>query len=142
MSPSVSSDGRYVAFGTTANNWGFSAFLNVARRDRIGGVTELMAPDLGSISGIILGFDHIRLSDDGQSVVYMNESFQAEVRNMATGGAEVVTVNISGQVANRQPFAPTLSGDGMWAAWHTYSEILVANDTNGVNDVFVRGPLR
>jgi hypothetical protein len=142
MSSSVSFDGRFVAFGTNATNWGFPTFAFVARRDRTAGLTEMVGPDLGTISGIILAFDRTGLSADGQSVVYMNTAVQAEVRNIATGGAEVVSVNISGQVANRQPFAPTLSADGMWAAWHTYSEILVANDTNGVNDVFVRGPLR
>jgi hypothetical protein len=35
---------------------------------------------------------------------------------------------------------PTLSGDGATVAFHSFATNLVPNDTNGVADVFVRGP--
>ncbi len=142
MSPAISADGRYVAFSSGADNWGFTPNLYIARRDRTAGLIEMAAPDAGTINPIIFGTDRIGLSLDGQVVAYMSDTVQMAVRNVATGAVEMVSINVTGQGANRQPFSPALSGDGRWAAWHTLAENLVASDINGVNDIFVRGPLQ
>ena len=141
MMPSISSDGRYVAFATTATNWGFTGSFSIARRDRTTLSTIEAVSDLG-VPTFILISDRIGMSGDGRMFAYLNNTTQIAVRNLTTGVSHAISVNISGQVANRQPFLPTISQDGVWAAWHTLADNLVASDTNGVTDVFVRGPLR
>jgi Tol biopolymer transport system component len=42
---------------------------------------------------------------------------------------------------NSDSFRPSISADGRYVAFESDASDLVANDTNGVRDVFVRGPL-
>jgi hypothetical protein len=137
----TSTTGQFVAFSAAhLNNWGSAVILGVFRYDSKTGLAVVVAPDLFSMSGMILIPDRFGLSGDGQIVVYMKD--QLTVLNLQTGGVQTASVNISGVGANLQCFTPAVSGDGQWAAWSTLSFNLVASDTNGSYDIFVRGPLR
>ena len=47
-----------------------------------------------------------------------------------------------GDYANIDCDPPLLAADGSWVVWTTKGSTLVDDDTNGVVDVFLRGPLR
>ena len=49
-----------------------------------------------------------------------------------------VPVDAGGQQANSDSFEPAISGDGRFVAFTSYASNLVAGDTNGTRDVFVR----
>ena len=48
----------------------------------------------------------------------------------------------TGAAGSDVSFEPSISGDGRYVAFYSDATNLVANDTNGSSDVFVRGPLR
>jgi hypothetical protein len=50
-------------------------------------------------------------------------------------------VNSSGAQGNGASDLPALSGDGRFVAFSSTATNLVAGDSNGVQDVFLRGPL-
>jgi Tol biopolymer transport system component len=47
-------------------------------------------------------------------------------------------VSIAGVVGNADSYAPSVSADGRFVAFHSYASNLVGGDTNGAADVFVR----
>lgn len=60
------------------------------------------------------------------------------VRNYDTGTTERVSLGANRQQANGSSDRPSLSGDGRYVAFTSSATNLVAGDTNGVADVFVR----
>ncbi len=60
------------------------------------------------------------------------------VRNFLTGQTLRVSVDSAGNQANGPSFAPAISNDGRYVAFESDATNLVAGDTNGVRDVFVR----
>jgi Tol biopolymer transport system component len=53
-----------------------------------------------------------------------------------------VSVSSTGQQGNDSSYDPAISADGRYVAFASFATNLVAGDTNGDLDVFVRGPLR
>lgn len=57
----------------------------------------------------------------------------------SANAVELVSVNKDGNDSgNYNSFWPVISADGRFVAFHSYAEDLVANDSNGTQDVFVR----
>jgi hypothetical protein len=52
-----------------------------------------------------------------------------------------VNVSSSGEQANGFTFGPVPSGDGRYAVFGSEASNLVPDDTNGIIDAFVRGPV-
>ena len=52
-----------------------------------------------------------------------------------------VSVSTSGVQANNNSFLPALNENGQFVVFHSFANNLVAFDTNGVRDVFVRNRL-
>ncbi len=67
-----------------------------------------------------------------------NNSTDVFVYDRRTTTTERVSVNSSGSQANNGSAFPTTSADGRFIAFHSTASKLVANDTNGTGDVFVR----
>ena len=63
------------------------------------------------------------------------------VRDRTLGTTKRVSVGAGGQ-ADGESVAPAISADGRLVAFLSSATDLVPNDTNGDNDIFVRGPLR
>ena len=91
------------------------------------------------------------LSADGRFVVFVSQArnlvatdnraplLQVYRRALASGVTELVSVSTNGTGgANEGAYAPAVSSDGRFVAFESVAGNLVANDTNGVNDVFVR----
>ena len=60
------------------------------------------------------------------------------VRDRRNGATERVSVDSAGGEANRESFLPAISASGSDVAFYSSASNLVAGDTNGVPDVFVR----
>ena len=89
------------------------------------------------------------LSQDGRYVVFASSA--TDLVTLATGGrlqvyrhdrvsgvTELVSLSRTGVASTGSSFAPTLSADGRFVAFVSTGTDLVAGDTNGVIDVFVR----
>jgi hypothetical protein len=141
----LSGDGQFVFFITDASNWGLPPVppsrFRLVRRQRPGGPTGVATDQITSIVSIIAAPDRVQVSDDGQTVAYARNQ-QTAVTYIPTGETRTVSVNTLGQTGDFRAWVPGISGDGRWAVWHTLAGNLVPGDTNGLNDVYVHGPLR
>jgi Ca2+-binding RTX toxin-like protein len=67
-----------------------------------------------------------------------NGEWDIFVRDLQAGTTERVSVDSSGQQANGGGSEPSISADGRYVAFESRAFNLVAGDTNGVADIFVR----
>ena len=148
----LSSDGRFVVFVSMSNDLvpGISnGYTDVFVRDRL--LSTTVRASLGSA-----GQEPDRhcgspsLSADGRYVAFvsaatnlvpgdLNGGDDVFLRDLVTGTIEVVSVDPRGLPAGGG--GPSISGDGRWVAFGSYGSTLVAGDTNGEGDVFVRDRL-
>lgn len=149
--PSITADGRYVAFGSTSDNLvagdtngDWDLFLT----DRLTGLVERVsvAHDGGEADGFSL---QPKLSPDGRHLGFnsgasnlvegdTNEVTDAFVRDLLQGTTERVSVAYDGGEADGGSGGPALSADGRYAAFGSDAANLVEADTNDRHDVFVR----
>ncbi|MCW2635091.1 MAG: domain protein beta Propeller [Blastococcus sp.] len=152
--PSVSDDGRYVAFTSEASNLvpdDTNGGTDVFVRDRISGTTTRVSrPDSGSEFATNRSTYAPVISGDGSSVAFVSDRFDlvaGDTNNQPdvflrdlTGGGLLERVSIGDDEAqpNSASFGPSLSDDGRFVAFSSWAANLVADDTNGIADVFVR----
>ena len=146
--PSISADGRWVAFQSAVNNLvagDTNGVTDVFVHDRQTGSTELVST-IGD--GTSAGGDSPSLSADGRWV-----AFQSAANNLVAGDTDGVTdifvydrqTDATGRVSlasngiqsDAGSYSPSLSADGRWVAFESEASNLVANDTNKVRDIFV-----
>ncbi len=154
VSPSVSGDGRYVAFHSQASDLvpgDTNGALDVFVRDRFTGTTERVSLGPGGIEG---DGDSINpcISSDGRYVVFFSEATDfaagdtngvsdAFLRDRQTGATELISVNAGGGVANGPSYGSyggLISADGRFVAFVSDATNLVQGGTNSVEHVFVR----
>ncbi|HVE40045.1 MAG TPA: hypothetical protein VNM14_09175 [Planctomycetota bacterium] len=150
--PCVSDGGRYVAFLTFDTTLAPGAAPNpgqpiLVRRDVVAGVTELVESKTAQFPFItpVPGYPS-SISADGRLVAFLSREYatfraQVHVRDMA-GGTLLASQHQNGTISNIDCDPPILAADGSWVVWTTRGSTLVDGDTNGVSDVFLRGPLR
>ena len=147
--PSISADGRYVAFSSKAGNLVSGdtyAFSDVFVRDRQSNTTTRVsvASDGTQATGIS-GFPSI--SADGRYVAFWSRAknlvsgdFNPEnifVRDLQANRTTRVSVASDGAEANNNSFHPSISADGRYVAFFSSATNLVNGDSNGCTDVFV-----
>jgi Tol biopolymer transport system component len=155
--PSISADGRYVAFGSYASNLisgDTNGFTDVFVRDRPAGTTERVSVSSSEAQGN--GNSDIEygpsISADGRYVAFTsyatnlvagdtNGTDDVFVRDRQAGTTERVSVSSSWAQGNLDSFGSSISADGRYVACMSYASNLVAGDTNGEIDVFVRSRL-
>ncbi len=129
----VSADGRYIAFQSTADNLvpgDTDGTADVFVHDRLTGTTRLVdGPDGANTAP--------RISGDGTAVAFDND-WRLYVHDLSTGKNERVDVAGDGTPADQWGYAPSLSADGTKVAFYSYAANLAPGDTNGRADVFVR----
>jgi hypothetical protein len=151
--PSLSSDGRFVLFESTASNLvanDTNASLDVFVHDRATGTTERVSVDSSGAegNGISILNQSQEISADGMVVVFFsaasnlvandtNASVDVFVHDRATGTTERVSVDSSGVEGNADSDSPAISADGQVVAFGSIASNFYANDTNGRDDVFV-----
>lgn len=147
---SISANGLCVAFGTHATNL-VPADLNMADdvfvRDLQAGTTTRVSVNSGGVAGS--GHSHwATISNDGRFVSFRssasnlvasdtNNTWDVFVHDRLTGQTERVSLKASGQQPRFASGSSAVSGDGRVVAFTGYDE-LVAGDTNGWGDVYVR----
>jgi hypothetical protein len=159
QNPSISASGRFVAFESNAHNLvahDHNGVMDVFVRDRKRQTTRLVSL---SFSGH-QGNDASTLVDpaitpNGRFVSFMSHATnlvrggtkkttgeQVFLRDLVAGHTTLLSQSSSGKQANHPSFDPSITSDGRFVSFTSLADNLVANDTNGFSDVFVRGPLR
>ncbi len=152
--PSISADGRFVAFVsddfTLVQNPNSNLVLDVFVRDRQAATTVLAS--VGA-TGAHADADCVpfALSGDGRFVTFTSEATTLTagpdgngvlpdvfVRDLVAGVTEVVSVGPGGAQVQGSSFSPGISHDGRFVAFSCSSDAVVAGDANGWPDVFVR----
>ncbi|HEX2293888.1 MAG TPA: hypothetical protein VHN37_01110 [Actinomycetota bacterium] len=157
-SPSISADGRFVAFVSAAS-------LDPDRptdhpavyvHDAFTAKTSLVSLGSGGIANSYS--DEAAISADGRYVAFLsaadnlvphdtNAHYERSlgvdgfVRDLVDEQTFRVTVGEGGQEGNDDAGDLSLSPDGGYVCWSSRADNLVSGDDNGRADVFVRGPL-
>ena len=149
--PSMSDDGRFVAFASAANNLvagDANGSRDVFVHDRQTGATTLASVPLAGGFGNSDSFSPT-ISADGRFVAFLstasnlvpgdaNGRIDVFVRDRQTGATARVSVSSAGAEGDADcVFAPAIRADGRFVAFTTAATNLVPGDTNGVTDVFV-----
>ncbi len=152
-SPAITPDGRYVVFHSyasdlvpnDANGGGGDVFV----RDLMAGTTTLVSLDSAGAAGNGSSDSGV-ITPDGRYVVFRsnagnlaasdtNGTFDVFVRDLSAGTTTLVSANLAGTGAGNGPSAPDgISADGRHVMFGSSASNLVANDTNGLSDIFVR----
>ena len=151
FSSKLSHDGRYVVFASNATNLepkGNNGRTDIYLRDRWAGTTTIQ--DLGTTLAVAsTGASEPAISGDGRLVLFLSTATnlvpgvtggfnQAYVRDHALATIAAVSLSTAGLPANADVGAADLSGDGRYVVFDSDATNLVAGDTNGARDVFLR----
>ena len=150
--PSISPDGRYVAFVSSSNNIGqpSNGSLNVYRYDLTTEAYLLATEVLGggnsnapSISegGTALAFesqaDNLAAGNpSGQADIFYSEAFDAGP-GMVAFHTYLVSQGLLGAAPNGASQNASISGNGRYVAFLSYASNLIDGDTNAAPDIFV-----
>jgi Tol biopolymer transport system component len=147
----ISGDGRYVAFGSGADNLvpgDTNGIHDVFVHDRdTGGMERVSVAGDGTQANY--GSDAPAVSADGRYVAFesfadnlvpgdTNGTYDVFVHDRVSGSTERVSVAGDGTQANHYSSAPAISADGRYVAFGSFASNLVPGDTNDSGDVFVR----
>jgi Tol biopolymer transport system component len=149
-SPKISADGRYVAFSSNATNLvpgDTNAASDIFIHDMQSGVTLSPTVDPNWVIGNA-GSDSPWLSPDGRFVAFRSDANnfvlgdtngQSDVFVQDTQTSIILraSVDSSGVEGNGPSFNPSISADGRFLAFSSYSSNLVPGDTNNQQDTFV-----
>jgi Tol biopolymer transport system component len=152
--PSISSDGRIVAFISDATNLvagDTNGAADVFVHDLDTGITERVSVASAGTQGNDDCFS-LSLSADGRFVAFgsyatnlvaddTNALIDVFVHDRDTATTERVSLGTAGAQANGESFSPAISSDGHFVAFQSDATNLVLNDTNNKSDIFVRDRL-
>ncbi|HEV3478398.1 MAG TPA: hypothetical protein VG144_03005, partial [Gaiellaceae bacterium] len=147
--PSISDDGRYVAFWSLAStlvSGDETLTHDVFVHDRVSRTTELASV---SSSGARANSGSLNpaISGNGRYVAFhsfatnlapgdTNGTYDVFVRDREARTTERVSVSTSGTQGNDSSAIGTISADGRIVAFASYASNLVPDDTNGERDIF------
>jgi Tol biopolymer transport system component len=152
--PSMSADGRYVAFISDATNLVAGDTNNSADifvRDVVAGTTRRVSVGPGGVQANgDSGFPSV--SRDGQHVAFhsaasnlvagdTNGTFDVFVRDLPTNTTQRVSLGPAGVQGDDASTLPAVSGNGRFVAFISDATNLVADDNNGFREAFVRDRL-
>jgi len=152
--PSISSDGRYVGFESSAPN------LSPADNDSVSDIfvrdlsshTTTLASRAGGVAGTKGNGDSTSpsLSDDGRHVAFTSTAtnlspsdgdpgFDIFVRDVGNGATTLVSrADGAGAKGNAESVLASISRDGRAVAFQSRASNLTPDDGDGIGDVFVR----
>ncbi len=146
--PSISADGRVVAFPSSATNLvsnDRNGVLDIFARDRASGTTERVSTGrLGEANALSVAS---LVSADGSAIVFSSEAsnlvpgdrngtLDVFVADRATRRVRRVSVGARGESADRSE-ASSVDAHGLVVGFRSYASNLVPDDRNGSADVFV-----
>ncbi|HEY0866280.1 MAG TPA: Ig-like domain repeat protein [Fimbriimonas sp.] len=147
--PSISADGRLVAFGSASSNLvpgDSNGWWDVFVKDVSTGQIQLATTSSSGTQGV---GDYSYISADGRFVVFTSESetlvpgdnngaADIFVKELATGHLRLASAASDGTIGNGESLYARISADGRYIAFGSTSSNLVAGDANGLSDVFVK----
>ncbi len=152
--PSISGDGRYVAYFSKASNLvsgDTNGEMDVFVRDRVNGTTLRISVASDGTQGDSYSY-HPSISADGRFIAF--ESNATNLINGDTNGerdiflhdrvnvtTERVSVSSTETQGNAGSWDPSISADGWYVAFASGASNLVSGDTNYESDIFVRDRL-
>lgn len=158
--PIISMDGRYVLLASTADNLVLisnrypmtvsrPSALNVFLHDQITGNTTLASVNLAGTGGGNGDSLPAGISADGRYALFessaddlvvgdTNNATDVFLRDMVNGTTLLVSIATNGTSGNGASQCSTMTSDGRYVAFVSAANDLVAGDTNGIPDVFVR----
>jgi len=153
VAPWISSDGRYILFSSSANNLtpgdkqpiGLDIFL----RDHASNSIILVSANYSGTGGGNGSSISAMLSTNARYVAFQSDASDLLpgdtngvsdifVRDLQAGTNILVSVAVGGGFANGASTDPVMTPDGRWIAFISAATNLVAGDTNGIPDVFIR----
>ncbi len=156
LTPSTSSDGRYVTFTSLADNLvegDTNGDRDVFVRDLQIGTTERISVSTEGVQGNHasggLGAGPGRISGDGRYVVFGSfaDSLTPDdnnlrddifLRDRTLGTTVRASISSDGAGGNGHSLYGDASDDGRYVVFHSASDNLVPEDTNDENDIFLR----
>lgn len=148
--PSISADGRYVAFRSDASNLVSDDFNNqsdIFVHDRVNGETNRVSVD--SAGGEATGFSfEPDISADGRFVTFQSDASNLTaggftgypnvfVHDRDTGQTERISQDSTGNGADSGSYMPAINDNGSVIVFTSDATNLVNDDFNGYADVFV-----
>lgn len=160
LSAVVSANGRYVLFSSSANNLvlnsnnapisiGCPPKMNVYLRDRTNATTTLVSISMDGLNGVNGDSFPVDISTNGQFVLFessatnlvvgiTNGSNNVYLRDLVQKTTTLVSVNTNGAAGKGIARNSAMTPDARYVAFVSTAPDLVAGDTNGIADVFVR----
>ncbi|MCY7320456.1 MAG: calcium-binding protein [Phormidesmis sp. CAN_BIN36] len=163
---SITPDGRYIAFGSTAFNLvpnDIYATSDIFVRDTVAGTTEVISTDSSGNLPKVTGYSYgeslnPQITLDGRYVVFgsyapnlvpndTNQSFDIFVKDRQTSKTTRVSTDSAGNQgtigkSSYDPYSsPSISAHGRYVAFESDFTNSVPGDTNEVADVFVKDVL-
>ena len=148
--PSISADGRYVAFNSFASNLvpnDNNSVADIFVHDRETGMTERVNIATDGTEGVTEGGYPPSISADGRYVAFCSDSenlvpgdsiyLDVFVRDRQNQTTELISMDSNGIPGDRPSWSPSISADGNFVAFISCSDNLVPNDNNDMCDVFV-----
>ena len=148
---SMNAAGSLVAFRSNASNLvpgDTNGVSDIFLFSRSTGRTTRISKSTTDVQGNAPSYDP-EISADGQSISFASDATNLVpgdtngkrdifVRQRPDNSTSLVSVDTSGTPANGFSSQPAISDNGRYVAFHSAASDLVANDTNGKADVFVR----
>jgi Tol biopolymer transport system component len=144
--PSISADGRYIVFQSQASTFvdgDDDNAYDIFSHDRVTGKTTLVSKGDNNFEP--------SLSADGRYLVFRSSghnwdqdwwgSYIIILRDLRTLNSTLISVTIDGNIPSSFAYYPKLSADGRYVSFASSASNYVDNDSNDINDIFLRGPL-
>jgi len=150
----ISQDGMRVAFASDASDLAeddFNFNRDIFLYDVTTATTTLVTRDQTGTGSALGRSDLVQISADGSTLVYIsqaddltpeldfNSASDVFAFDIATGTNQLVSVNLDGTATGAgESRLPVVSADGGVVAFESIADDLIAGDTNGSKDVFLR----
>lgn len=150
--PTITPNGRYVAFLSAANDLAAGDANNhndVYRRDLMSGTTELVSRNTNGTAGNLTSFNPV-ISANGQRVAFASQATDLTTDTDTNISTDVFLFDFgsnatrlisrapgTSRAGNKGSATPFFSSDGNHLLFISIATDLAANDTNGKQDVFL-----
>ena len=145
--PSLSFDGRYVAFGASPTVAQSDGYTRIYHLDTESGDLVAVSVDDTPAGEHRQAFEP-SISNDGNFVAFIapsailsadvNDKWDVVLRDIAAGTTQLVSVSTAGVQSNEVSDSALVAGDGRYVVFSSRGTNLVPDDTNDTWDAFVR----
>ncbi len=144
--PSISADGRYVAFYSAANNLvsgDSNSFTDIFVRDREKQTTFSITPNSNgnsSLPNMSQSGDFVSFRSEASNLTSSDSNGKSDVFVFSkdSGTLERVSISSNGAQANGDSYNSAITPDGRYVVFDSFASNLVSNDNNNTYDIFLR----